>query len=226
MKKWGNLLVGAILVGIIVLLPTTLSPKEAPRCLKLTQKDSEGCIYPNLPTDNPLVFGPHIWTALHMIANGYCGKNAEACHPTVPFIYQYHARRFIEAIPFLLPCGECGRHFNEFIKKQNLEESIRTKDGLIKFFVDAHNNVTMHINALKKGPPKKLWTVEEAKIKYSCDRACIHNKAKWEDAPDILTDIRDNCPNYRDSIRCPHHDHSYCTNNSGPSCKHVHSKQN
>ena len=83
----------------------------------------------------------------------------------------------------MIPCGDCGLHFHNFIKNRNLEEDTRTKTNFIKFFVEAHNNVTHHINTVKVNgkllPPKKLWTVEDAKNKYPCMDTCISDPRIW-----------------------------------------------
>ena len=58
------------------------------------------------------------------------------------------------------------------------------KTNLITFFVEAHNNVTKHVNKIKVNgkllPPKKLWTVEEARAKYFCMDTCVTDIRKWE----------------------------------------------
>ena len=149
------------------------------RCIPPESTDDDPCKSPDRSTTDPLVFGPYLWTAFHLIAAGYLSPDGHQ----PPEIYRINAKKFVQALPFMIPCGDCGWHFYEFLKTRDLEEDVRTKDNFIRFFVEAHNNVTNHVNKIKVDgklmPPKKLWTVDEAKEKYSCLDACVKDTRVW-----------------------------------------------
>ena len=58
-------------------------------------------------TSNPKEFGPIGWTNLHIIANSYPEK------PDHTYVQQ--CANYVKAIPYMLPCRDCGRHFQEFL---------------------------------------------------------------------------------------------------------------
>ena len=121
--------------------------------------------------------------SFHLIAAGYHTPNGTDLNGIPPAIYKINAKKFIESLPFMIPCGDCGFHLHQFIQTRNLDEDIRTKDNFIRFFVEAHNNVTRHVNKIRVNgqqlPPKKLWTLEDAKKKYFCADTCIRDPRVW-----------------------------------------------
>ena len=176
-----------ILLLIIIIIFSSigiLRPSSSSKCIPPKPPSSKDpCDLPKRSTTSPLVFGPMIWTTLHLIAAGYHTPDGTDMTGTAPDIYRINAKKFIESLPFMIPCGDCGFHLHEFIKTRNLNEDTRTKTNFIRFFVDAHNNVTRHVNKIKVDgkllPPKKLWTVEEAKKRYSCVDTCIKDPRVW-----------------------------------------------
>ena len=124
------------------------------------------------------IFGPYLWISFHLIAENY---------PDTPNLAtQNAAMKFISGIPWMLPCSDCGFHFKDYLDNEYLPEieSLENKlhiisssrDELIKFFVEAHNNVTEHTNKTAK-----LWTVEEAKKYYPYGFRCVPNAiVPWE----------------------------------------------
>ena len=171
-------------IGLLGLnTPIELKQLKSNKCI--LPKPSSGdnpCHPPQRSITDPLVFGPHLWKALHIIAAGYLSPSGK--HP--PEIYRINAKKFIQSLPFMIPCGDCGFHLHEFIKTRDLDYVTRTKKNFISFFVDAHNNVTNHVNKIKVNgkllPPKKLWTVAEAEKEYSCMDSCIKDPRVWSNA--------------------------------------------
>jgi len=169
---------------IIILTAIIGSTQKSPNCIPATApKEKDSCQLPERTTTNPLVFGPILWTTFHLIAAGYHTPNGTDLNGIPPAIYRVNAKKFIESLPFMIPCGHCGFHLHQFIQTRNLDEDIRTKDNFIRFFVEAHNNVTRHVNKImvngKQLPPKKLWTLEDAKKKYFCADTCVHDPRVW-----------------------------------------------
>ena len=104
-----------------------LKPKK--KCIPAVKpKEKDSCHLPDRTTTSPLVFGPTVWSALHIIAAGYHTPNGTDLDGTAPQIYRYNAKKFIEALPFMLPCGHCGYHLHEFLKTRDLDEDTRTKN--------------------------------------------------------------------------------------------------
>lgn len=127
-------------------------------------------------TTDPLIYGPILWMALHYISAAYPQADVEyESDPVVMKEYQNQAKAFVQSLPFLLPCGHCGSHFHDFLQRRDLDKDTMDKTSFIKLFVDAHNHVSKHVNQVptygESFPPKKLWSVAEAKAKYSVGAA-------------------------------------------------------
>ena len=174
---------------------------------------AEGCSLSKHSTSSPLVFGPIIWPALHIIAANYHTTDATDKTGEAPEIYQINAKKFIESLPFMIPCGHCGYHFHDFLKTRDLDEDVRTKKNFIKFFVDAHNGVSEHLNkqlAKRNMPVKKIWTVKDANKAYYCMDTPNINIKNWEilkteidTQPDLWPQIQKNPYNYqKDMLSC------------------------
>ncbi len=121
------------------------------------------------PTGDPRVFGPITWTALHMMGQNYPDEPNE---DTI-----INCKAFVKALPYMLPCSHCGFHLQEFINDYISEnpDFCSNQANLVKFFVEAHNNVSKHTN-----PEREPWTVEDANKKYNSQDACFHNMV-WGD---------------------------------------------
>ena len=122
-----------------------------------------------MTTGDPRVFGPIIWQSLHIMAQNYPDEpNSET---------RQQCQAFIKSLPYMLPCSHCGKHLQEFINdyQQKQIPICDNQASLIKFFVEAHNNVSSHTN-----PDRKPWTVEEALQTYASKDVCFHN-ATWGD---------------------------------------------
>lgn len=56
---------------------------------------------------------------------------------------------FFKLYPFILPCGECGRHFQEYTKEGGLfaftEDLLRGQEPLSRWLVDLHNAVNRRL---------------------------------------------------------------------------------
>ena len=123
------------------------------------------------------VFGPYIWTAFHLMAHNY------PLHPNKTT--QLRAKQFINAIPWMLPCSNCGYHLKHFIEKEYLPNSTnkfahitKTRETMMDFFVAAHNNVTEHTD-----PQKKPWTTKKANQYYKWGYRQVPKSIKpWETA--------------------------------------------
>ena len=114
---------------------------------------------------DPRVFGPPTWETLHLMAQNYPENPNQV---TVK-----HCKNFVNAVPYMLPCSQCGYHFqkflDEYIKRKG--DIYHTRDTLVTFFVEAHNDVSKHTH-----PDQAPWTVSRAVQKYSSKDTCLESK--------------------------------------------------
>ena len=135
--------------------------------------------YKRLRSYEQPIFGTYIWTALHLMAHNY------PLHPNKTT--RLKAKQFIKAIPWMLPCSNCGYHLKRFIEKEyapkkNISETLshitKSRTAMMNFFVAAHNNVTKHTQ-----PHKKSWTTKKADRYYKWGYRTIPKTLKpWETA--------------------------------------------
>lgn len=174
-----------IIIGCIVILLNLLKPiLTSNSSTNFATLGNEVSLFNNCKTlssaEQP-IFGPYIWTALHIISVNY---------PDDPTIETQNAAiHFIKGFPWMIPCGNCGFHFDQFIHydympelnyniDKKLREITKNKSTLVTFFTEAHNNVTKHTN-----PYAKLWTPKETLDYYSYGHTCVSpNITPWEEA--------------------------------------------
>jgi hypothetical protein len=115
-------------------------------------------------TKDPKVFGPIGWTNLHIMAAHYPPR------PDINYVRQ--CANYVRAIPYMLPCKDCGKHFQEFLDGylEKNPNAFASRDELVKFFVEAHNNVNKWTN-------KKLWSIPEAEQKYGQIEGCFEKES-------------------------------------------------
>lgn len=101
---------------------------------------------------NPKKWGKHFWKTIHYIIFSA---------PDSPSIeYKNNLLNFLVALKFLLPCENCRRHYSENLKKFPItDEILSSKEKLIKWSVDLHNEVNLRTG-------KKIISLEEAKQIY------------------------------------------------------------
>jgi hypothetical protein len=103
----------------------------------------------SLPSSDPRVFGPPLWTGLHIIALNYPDTASERTQKT--------CRRFLFGLSRLLPCPACGKHFRSYLRQHDLKRAVRGRDSLVRLLVDAHNEVSKHTR-----PSCPPFSVEDA----------------------------------------------------------------
>lgn len=83
---------------------------------------------------NPAVWGSHAWFFLESIVIGM----PEKLSGQEKMIY----KNFFSSLEFLLPCTKCREHFHENLIKYPLtDEILSSKDSMMKWIVDMHNQV-------------------------------------------------------------------------------------
>lgn len=82
-------------------------------------------------------WGPCAWNTLHCFAH---------CMPTVlTNEQQMNFKTFLYSFSFYLPCPTCRYHFHKYLDDNISELSFKTKDDVIQFVFDAHNDVNVRL---------------------------------------------------------------------------------
>lgn len=95
----------------------------------------------------PEHWGPHVWSAIHILAMGA----PEHIDADTRKAYA----QFYNALPHILPCAVCGHHLAENLITLPVEPHLNSRDDLFNWTVAMHNRVND-----KTG--KKQYSMEEA----------------------------------------------------------------
>ncbi len=117
----------------------------------------------------PTHWGPYFWGTIHITCLGA---------PDVfdDFDKQAYAN-FFNTLPFVLPCGSCGKHFYETLQMEPVEPSLTTKYALFEWSVKVHNIVNKRL-----GKPEK--TLDESLSFWS--KVCLGEIATCPPASGML----------------------------------------
>ena len=81
----------------------------------------------------PSVWGPYGWKFMHFVSLGYPEK------PSQEDKRQY--KEFYESLQHILPCGACAQNYKLNIQRTPIDNSLDSRDTLIKWVIDIHNRV-------------------------------------------------------------------------------------
>lgn len=123
-----------------------------------------------LPATAPAIWGPPTWQMLHYLANGY-----PQC-PTPPV--RQHCVAFLKALPWMLPCPECGAHCRSFVLGYpgGPEAASRCRASLVTFALALHNEVAAHTR-----PGCRPWSEERAEEHYATGVSTSTGSRLWAD---------------------------------------------
>lgn len=136
---------------------TDVFPTSSAGELKMTWEST------NLPRQDPSVWGPAFWFAMHSMAVSYPERPSPMCRE--------NAKKFMTSLPYMLPCEGCFEHARAYIEKHEADMDLicSSRVRFFKFFVDMHNMVNERYN-------KPRMTVEDAwrlygeyKLSYKMD---------------------------------------------------------
>jgi len=88
-----------------------------------------------------------------------------------------HYKNFFHAYPIILPCNKCRLHFNQYLKRNPLNDKIlSSKDKLINWILGARNNVNQ-INGKKEIKIEEFYKFYNDKFKIdvrndTCTNTC------------------------------------------------------
>ena len=81
----------------------------------------------------PSVWGPHGWKFMHFVSLGYPET------PSQEDKRQY--KEFYESLQHILPCGACAQNYKLNLQRTPIDNSLDSRDMLIKWVIDIHNKV-------------------------------------------------------------------------------------
>ena len=92
---------------------------------------------------NSNIWGPSAWRFLHTITFNY------PINPTNDQKEIY--RNFFKNLGLVLPCGICEYNYNIHLVKYPIENYLKTKEDLVKWLINIHNEVNiLHNKPIKK----------------------------------------------------------------------------
>ncbi len=132
---------------------------------------------------DPEKWGGKGWFFLESICLAYPDN------PTEEEKKQY--KKFFYAIPIVGPCNKCRIHFNQFIKKYPLNDTIlKSKDNLILWILSAHNNVRK-INNQKQISLKEFYDFYDEIYKTDVKLVGCKDKCELTTLPDKVFKIKE-----------------------------------
>ena len=100
----------------------------------------------------PKIWGPHGWKFMHYVSLGY------PSNPTEEDKRNY--KNFYTSLQHILPCAKCANNYSHNLKKYPIDNHLSSRDTLVKWVIDIHNQVNNELN-------KKEYTYEEALSLYT-----------------------------------------------------------
>lgn len=97
-------------------------------------------------------WGPGAWNTLHSFAH--------TSPKELTVEQQEQWRTFLHTFATLLPCPTCRKHFAEYLLQQEGPDTFSTRETLVRFLHDAHNEVNRRTG-------KRVWSLEEHQRVYS-----------------------------------------------------------
>lgn len=83
------------------------------------------------------VWGPELWRALHRMTVAYPADPSDA--------HKLAVVQFFKALPYLVPCPECGLHFEDMMKRTPIEYHVDSKSDLARWLFERHNEVNARL---------------------------------------------------------------------------------
>ena len=110
---------------------------------------------------NKVIWGKHVWKAIHYIALGYPDKPSEQ--------QKEDYKKFYLLFSSVLPCKICREHYIKTLINHPLTDSIlENKDNLIKWTIDLHNIVNQDLGY-------KILSYEDAIYDIKLNETCHNN---------------------------------------------------
>jgi predicted PurR-regulated permease PerM len=92
---------------------------------------------------HPCIWGPSGWKFLHSITLNYSDNPTEKEKQDII--------NFFQTLPAVLPCDACAEHLTQHYTKYPIKNSINSRDELVKWLFDIHNEVNQSLGkSIKK----------------------------------------------------------------------------
>ena len=101
--------------------------------------------------NNNNIWGPPAWTFLHTVTYNY------PMNPTDDDKRNFY--NFFMSLQHVLPCNKCKAHYQQNIQKYDLSESLDSRENLVKWLIDLHNDVN-------RDNEKPIWSYSDVYNKY------------------------------------------------------------
>lgn len=82
-------------------------------------------------------WGKHGWIFLHYVTFNY------PINPTQENIDNYY--NFFYSLQYVLPCDICKKHYSNNLLKHNLIGALKTRNTLIRWLIDIHNDINYEL---------------------------------------------------------------------------------
>jgi hypothetical protein len=115
----------------------------------------------------PRIWGPHLWTALHLIC--------EAAPAQLTGEQRTHYAAFFQHLAHVLPCGKCSTHLQTILSTTRpLGTSITTRERLVDWCIDLHNDVNADLGAaaMPVDDARRHWSAVAAGKKPAFPHIC------------------------------------------------------
>ena len=101
--------------------------------------------------NNNNIWGPPAWTFLHTVTYNYPDN------PTEDDKRNFY--NFFMSLQHVLPCEKCKEHYKQNIQKYDLNNSLGSRQELVKWLIDLHNDIN-------KDNGKPVWSYSDVYNKY------------------------------------------------------------
>jgi hypothetical protein len=83
--------------------------------------------------NNKSYWGPLLWASINTIVREYPENPTEEI--------RHNFKLFFQSLGDVLPCEECRNGYNKHLKQLSLENALLSRENLVDFIVDLHNEV-------------------------------------------------------------------------------------
>jgi hypothetical protein len=95
----------------------------------------------------PSIWGPHLWTSIHLIALGYPEEPSS--------LDKSNYKTFFTILGTVLPCSNCSQNYAKHFLELPIDSFLGNKKSLFTWTVQLHNIVNIQND-------KPIWSIDDA----------------------------------------------------------------
>lgn len=95
----------------------------------------------------PSIWGPYVWTSVHMIALGYPEKPSDTD--------KLNYKTFFSSLGNVVPCTTCSKNYTRHFLELPIDTFLESKKSLFTWTVKLHNIVNIETG-------KPIWSIDQA----------------------------------------------------------------